>query len=226
VSALPDNAPHVLVVDDDRRIRELLKKYLAEHGYRVTAAPNAAVARARIEALEFDMLILDVMMPGESGMGLAASLRARSDLPILMLTARSEAGDRIAGLELGVDDYLTKPFEPKELLLRLENVLKRRGPAARREIVIGDCVFHRVRGELRRAGEPVKLTSRERDILRLLVQTLGRPVSRSELAEVGGGGTRSVDVQVNRLRRKLEPDPRHPVYLQTVRGEGYALIAD
>jgi two-component system phosphate regulon response regulator OmpR len=223
---VPDNASHVLVVDDDRRIRELLKKFLSEHGYRVTAAPNATTARSRIEALEFDMLILDVMMPGESGMGLAASLRARSDLPILMLTARAESSDRIAGLELGVDDYLAKPFEPKELLLRMENVLRRRGPALRQEVVIGECVFHRVRGELRRGGEPVKLTTRERDMLRLLAQAPGRAVSRDELAVVGGGGTRSVDVQVNRLRRKLEPDPKHPVFLQTVRGEGYALFAE
>ena len=219
-----DDADHVLVVDDDRRIRELLKRFLAGHGYRVTTAANAAAARIQCAGFAFDMIVLDVMMPGESGMSLARALRNGSDVPILMLTARAEADDRIAGLELGVDDYLAKPFEPKELLLRMENALRRWRPRARGEISIGECVFHLVRGELRRAGEAVKLTTRERDMLRLLAEASGRAVPRAALARVGGSSARSVDVQVNRLRRKLEPDPGHPIYLQTVRGEGYALM--
>jgi two-component system phosphate regulon response regulator OmpR len=177
-------------------------------------------------ALAFDMIILDVMMPGESGMALARRLRATSDVPILMLTARGEPEDRIAGLEIGVDDYLPKPFEPKELLLRMENALRRWQPARRREISIGACVFDPVRGELRRDGEPVKLTARERDMLRLFALTPGRAITRTDLSDVGGASARSVDVQVNRLRRKIEPDPRHPIYLQTIRGEGYVLMGE
>lgn len=225
VATPADDAAHILVVDDDRRIRELLKQYLSDHGYRVTTARDASTARAKLGALAFDMLILDVMMPGESGLALAEDLRRRSDIPILMLTARSEPTDRITGLELGVDDYLAKPFEPKELLLRMGNALRRHRPPVAAEIAIGDCVFHLERGELRRDGEPVKLTTRERDMLRLLAQAPGQTFTREELAEVGDGGARSVDVQVNRLRRKLEPDPKHPIYLQTVRGEGYALMS-
>jgi two-component system, OmpR family, phosphate regulon response regulator OmpR len=219
-----DDAHHVLVVDDDLRIRELLKRYLTDHGYRVTTAENASVAWIRLGALAFDMIILDVMMPGESGMALARRLRTRSDVPILMLTARGEPEDRIAGLEIGVDDYLPKPFEPKELLLRMENALRRWQPAARREISIGACVFDVDRGELRRDGEPVKLTTRERDMLTLFARTPGRTITREDLSDAGGGNTRSVDVQVNRLRQKIEPDPRHPIYLQTIRGEGYVLM--
>ena len=224
--ALHDDAHHVLVVDDDLRIRELLRRYLADNGYRVTTAGNAAAASARMAALAFDMIILDVMMPGESGMALARRLRTTSDVPILMLTARGEPEDRIAGLEIGVDDYLPKPFEPKELLLRMENALRRWQPARRREISIGACVFDPVRGELRRDGELVKLTARERDMLRLFARTPGRAITRTDLSDVGGASARSVDVQVNRLRRKIEPDPRHPIYLQTIRGEGYVLMGE
>ena len=223
-SAPRDDASHVLVVDDDQRIRELLKRYLSEHGYRVTTAQDAATARSRIAALAFDIIVLDVMMPGESGMELADWLRTHSDIPILMLSARGEPDDRIAGLEIGVDDYLPKPFEPKELLLRMENALRRWQSETLSEITIGDCIFDTERGELRRNGEPVKLTTRERDMLRLFARTPGHTIARAALAKAGGGGARSVDVQVNRLRQKIEPDPRHPVYLRTVRGEGYALM--
>ncbi|NND50596.1 MAG: response regulator transcription factor [Rhizobiales bacterium] len=219
-----DDASHVLVVDDDQRIRELLKRYLSEHEYRVTTAQDAATARTRIASLEFDIIVLDVMMPGESGLELAHWLRANSDIPILMLSARGEPDDRIAGLEIGVDDYLPKPFEPKELLLRMENALRRWKSQTRTEITIGDCLFDIDRGELRRDGEPVKLTSRERDMLRLFARAPGHTIARTALAQTGGGSVRSVDVQVNRLRQKIEPDPRHPIYLQTVRGEGYALM--
>lgn len=222
-----DDAAHILVVDDDRRIRELLKNYLSDHGNRVTTAADASDARAQLKGLTFDLIILDVMMPGESGLALATSLRRTSNVPILMLTARAEPEDRIEGLEIGVDDYLAKPFEPKELLLRLENILRRGGrPAAPSEIAIGDSVFQIDKGELRRGGDQVRLTSRERDLLRLFAQAPGRTFARDELAQTSDGGTRSVDVQVNRLRRKLEPDPRHPVHLLTIRGAGYALFCD
>lgn len=222
-----DDAPHILVVDDDRRIRELLKKYLSDHGNRVTTASDAAEARSRLSGLAFDLIILDVMMPGETGFELASSLRRTSTVPILMLTARAEPGDRIEGLEIGVDDYLAKPFEPKELLLRMENILRRHerpGPAP--EIHIGEHVFQIEKGELSQNGEIVKLTSRERDLLRMFAQAPGRTFARDELAQSGDGNSRSVDVQINRLRRKIEPDARHPVHLLTIRGAGYALFCN
>jgi len=224
---LRDDAPHILVVDDDRRIRELLKQYLADHGNRVTTAGDAAEARARLRGLAFDLIILDVMMPGETGLELAASLRRTSIVPILMLTARAEPVDRIEGLEIGVDDYLAKPFEPKELLLRMENILRRQGrPDSAPEILIGVHRFQIDKGELCRDGDIVKLTSRERDLLRLFAQAPGRTFSRHELAQSGDSNTRSVDVQITRLRRKIEPDPKHPVHLLTIRGAGYALFCD
>lgn len=222
-----DDAPHILVVDDDRRIRELLKQYLADHGNRVSTAGDAAEARSCLRGLTFDLIILDVMMPGESGLDLAASLRRTSIVPILMLTARAEAVDRIKGLEIGVDDYLAKPFEPKELLLRMENILRRQGRSEQvPEILIGPHSFQIDKGELCRDGDVVKLTSRERDLLRLFAQAPGRTFSRHELAQSGDSNTRSVDVQITRLRRKIEPDPRHPVHLLTIRGAGYALFCD
>lgn len=222
--------PHILIVDDDRRIRALLETYLAEHGFRVTTAANAAEARERMRGLVFDLLILDVMMPGETGVSLAESLRAaRQEVPILMLSARAESGDRIKGLAAGSDDYLTKPFEPEELLLRLRNLLRRSGPAtpAIREAQFGDCLFDMIKGELWRAGEVVHLTGREKDLLRQLVLGNGRPVSRAELRGEGQeDAARAVDVQINRLRQKIEKDPANPTLLQTVRGEGYVLYVE
>lgn len=221
---------HVLVVDDDRRIRELLVSYLASNGYRVSAAANAAEARRAMEGLAFDVMVLDVMMPGENGVAFAAALRAKgSDVPILMLSARTDSQDRIKGLAHGSDDYLGKPFEPEELLLRLKNLLRRRAPAASplREARFGTCVFEMETGVLNRDGNPVHLTGREKDILRLLIQSAGQPVARLALQSPGVEETaRAVDVQVNRLRQKIEVDPGHPVFLQTVRGEGYCLIVE
>ncbi|MHA1523194.1 MAG: response regulator transcription factor [Alphaproteobacteria bacterium] len=221
-----DDAPHILVVDDDNRIRELLIKFLNDHGYRVTPAEDVAQARATLRGFAFDLIILDVMMPGVSGLEFAASLRATSQIPILMLTARTELNDRLAGLELGIDDYLGKPFEPKELLLRMENILRRVSPAGLGEVNIGICSFQVNRGELRRAGELVQLTTGERELLRIFVARRGQAVSRTDLAKVGASSARAVDVAVNRLRQKLEADPKHPIYLQTVRGAGYALHTD
>ncbi len=231
-AAVPDNAPHILVVDDDQRIRDLLARFLTESGFRVSAAGSAENARAMMRGLAFDLVILDVMMPGESGISFARSLRAQRDIPILMLTARAEPEHRIEGLETGVDEYLAKPFEPRELLLRMHNVLRRRseGRAVADEIKMGAFVFHVGRGELQKDGETIRLTERERDLLRQFAQSPGKAISRHELAATGGGdgegSERAVDVQINRLRRKIETDPGNPVYLQTVRGKGYILYAE
>jgi two-component system, OmpR family, phosphate regulon response regulator OmpR len=226
--ALPDNAPHLLVVDDDRRIRDLLSRFLFSEGYRVTTANNAADARSKLESLSFDLLVLDVMMPGETGFQLAKSLRESSAVPILMLTAKAETESRITGLELGADDYVSKPFEPRELSLRIANILKRTIPAPAPTIEsarFGDFVFHLARGDLRRGEEVIHLTDRERDMLRVLAASPGETVPRLALAGNGGGvNERAVDVQVNRLRRKIERDPANPLFVQTVRGIGYRLV--
>jgi two-component system, OmpR family, phosphate regulon response regulator OmpR len=227
--ALPDNAQHVLLVDDDQRIRELLSRYLLENGFRVTPAGDAAAARAAMRGLSFDLVILDVMMPGESGLELARQLKSVSDIPICMLTARAETENRIEGLEAGADDYLPKPFEPRELLLRLKNIL-RRGKVAQSssdEIRMGEFVFQIVRGELRKGEEIIKLTERERELLRQFAQRPGTPIARHELwSDDTSGSERAIDVQINRLRRKIETDPSNPVYLQTVRSKGYILYTD
>ena len=234
----PDHAPHILVVDDDRRLRDLLSRFLGKHGYRVTTAANAAEAWSKSESVVFDAAVLDVMMPGESGFDLMRRVRAAGGrFPVLMLTARAEPADRIRGLEIGAEDYLTKPFEERELLLRLGNILRRaREPAAddkpaREAVRFGPFLFRFDRGELTRGGETIRITEREREILILLGQRGGGDVSREELAGSGGlaaagGNDRAVDVQMNRLRRKIELDPGNPSFLQTVRGVGYRLAVD
>ncbi|MEL6365105.1 MAG: response regulator [Pseudomonadota bacterium] len=224
----PDDEPkHVLVVDDDDRIRALLKKFLSEAGFRVSAAGDAAEARERLKALVFDLLVVDVMMPGENGIDLTRSLRGISNVPILILTARGLPEDRIDGLEAGADDYLGKPFEPRELLLRINALLRRSAarPAPKGEIAFGDCVLNLDRGELIKAGEHVRLTAGELALLKALAQNPGAPVSRTALADMTSAALeRSVDVQMTRLRRKIEADPRNPVHLQTIRGVGYTLM--
>src|SRR5215211_4102794 len=232
---IADHAPHVLVVDDDRRLRQLLARFLGEHGYRVTTAASAAEARAKGEALVFDAIVLDVMMPGETGFGYARRLRTQSQIPILMLTARANSEDRVTGLEIGADDYLPKPFEPRELVLRLGNILRRSvandaaaGAALAPEAIrFGPFSFRFDRGELRRGDETIRITEREREILSILGHRAAANVPRDELAGGGSGANeRTVDVQINRLRRKIEIDPANPVYLQTVRGVGYRLLVD
>ena len=226
---VPDNAPHILIVDDDTPIRDLLAKFLGAHGFRVSTAADAKTARATMRGLTFDLLILDVMMPGETGLELARDLRKTLKLPILMLTALADPEHRIEGLEAGVDDYLPKPFEPRELLLRLHNILKRRHntPGGQDEVRLGEYVFVVSRGELKKGDDSVKLTERERDLMRMLAQRAGSPIQRHELiAGEATGSERAVDVQINRLRRKFESDPSNPTYLQTVRGKGYILHAD
>jgi two-component system, OmpR family, phosphate regulon response regulator OmpR len=227
---LPDNAPHILVVDDDQKIRGLLGRFLVSNGFRVTEASDAASARSYMRGLAFDLVLLDVMMPGESGLSLARDLKATRPIPICMLTALADPEDRISGLECGVDDYVSKPFEPRELLLRIKNIL-RRGQApsqsSRDEVRMGPCTFSLTRGELKREDEAVKLTERERDLMRLFAQRIGVPVPRHELSsDDSTGSERAIDVQINRLRRKIEADPSNPVYLQTVRGKGYILYTD
>lgn len=230
---LPDHAPHVLVVDDDRRVRELLARFLYEQGFRVTAAANVPEARTKAQCFVFDALVLDVMMPGETGFDYAREVRQTSRVPILMLTARSNTNDRVMGLEIGADDYLPKPFEPRELILRLSNIIKRRTePAMARpgqpEIVTFGPFSYRIdRGELRRDDETIRITEREREILSILATAGGANVEREALAGPGGlAAERSIDVQINRLRRKTEVDPANPLFLQTVRGVGYRLAVD
>jgi two-component system, OmpR family, phosphate regulon response regulator OmpR len=223
-----DDAPHLLLVDDDRRIRDLLSRFLAGEGYRVTTAMSAKDARAKLNGLHFDLLILDVMMPGETGFELAKFIRTSSTVPIVMLTARHEAESRIEGLQIGADDYVAKPFEPRELSLRIGNILKRTAPPpieTLEQIAFGPYVFHLERGELRQSDDVIRLTDRERDMLRLLALARGETVARGALTGDGTVNERAVDVQINRLRRKIERDPANPLFLQAVRGVGYRLVA-
>jgi two-component system phosphate regulon response regulator OmpR len=224
-----DEAPHLLIVDDDTRLRELLAKFLADQGFRISAARDANEARAQLAAFAFDLIVLDLMMPGENGLDLTLDIRQSSSVPILMLTARGEADDRIAGLEAGVDDYLPKPFEPRELVLRIRTILKRATPPAADPlgipvVRIGDWLFDTRRGDLRRGDEVVRLTAAEVSLLRLFAAQPGSTFSREELSQRSGAAQeRSVDVLINRLRRKLDDDARAPQLLQTVRGKGYVL---
>ncbi len=223
-------APHLLVVDDDARLRELLRRYLSDQGFRVTTANDAAEARAKLAGIAFDLLIVDVMMPGEDGYAFTASLRRDSRIPILMLTAMAEAANRIAGLERGADDYVVKPFEPRELVLRIRNILQRTAvqPPPAAALALGALRLDLKRGELMRGADPVRLTASETALLLALARRPGEPLSREELSRAAqiDGTLRRVDVQMTRLRRKIEADPRYPRYLQTVRGTGYLLKPD
>ncbi|MEM0898758.1 MAG: response regulator transcription factor [Pseudomonadota bacterium] len=231
-AAIHDASPHVLLVDDDTRIRTLLTKYLVQNGYRVTSAEHADDARAKMEGLQFDAMVLDIMMPGETGLEFAKSLRAASsDVPIIMLTARSETENRIEGLEAGADDYLPKPFEPRELLLRLNALVRRTASTAEgtgpEQIVFGPFTFSLLKLELKKRGEPVKLTEREKAILATFANKPNETVPRDDLCPPNTEvGERTIDVQINRLRRKIEAEPADPVWLQTVRGIGYKLSTD
>ena len=225
--------PHILVVDDDTRLRELLKSFLSRNDFRVSTAASAAEARQRLGSLDFDLIVLDVMMPGETGLEFAADLRRTDDVPILMLTAMVETKDRIAGLEKGVDDYLGKPFEPRELLLRIQSVLRRgRPPAAiaapetQRQVPFGPMQFDLELGELTDKGKRVALTDAEIALMRAFTGRIGEVLSRETLCRTIGAAVneRAIDVQVTRLRRKIEPDPSFPRYLRTVRGQGYRLV--
>jgi len=218
--------PHVLVVDDDRRLRSLLKDYLSENGFLVSASESAGGARAKMEYFDFDILVVDVMMEGETGIEFMQTLRSCDDIPILLLTAMGESEDRIRGLASGADDYLAKPFEPQELVLRLQAILRRSSASKglfSGKIVFGDFVFDDKQGELRKRDEPISLTSGELGLLRVFTKNVGVVVSRETLASRAGIEERTVDVQIARLRRKIEQNPRLPQFLSTVRGEGYVL---
>mgnify|MGYP001040063283 CR=1 FL=1 len=227
---LSDDAAHLLVVDDDKRIRALLNRYLVEQGFRVTVAADAAEARRKLNGLDFDLIVLDVMMPGETGLSLTQSLAQIKKVPIILLTALAEASSRIAGLEAGADDYLPKPFEPRELVLRINNILRRNVPANTpkiEQVMFGPYTFSLSRKELKKGAEIIRLTDREQDIMLLFAMRAGETIPRHEL--VGNDsdvGERTIDVQINRLRRKIEDDPSNPVWLQTVRGIGYRLSID
>lgn len=226
------DAPHILVIDDDERLRGLLKKFLSENGFIVITAKNAQEGRERLASIDADLIVLDLMMPGETGLEFAEKLRTTTMTPILMLTAMGEPEDRIQGLEKGADDYLTKPFEPRELLLRIHSILRRQpDPVASDEpqvLAFGDKAFDRARQELHQGDSPVRLTDIEAALLAALAKDPGAILSRDDLADLTGasGAGRAVDVQVTRLRRKLETDPKNPRYLKTVRGRGYVLVPD
>ncbi len=230
---MSEEQPHILVVDDDKRLRELIGRFLAAEGFRVTTAVDAADARDKLKSLAFDLLVLDIMMPGETGLQLTESLRTDSTVPILLLTAMAEAQDRINGLEVGADDYLPKPFEPKELVLRIQSILKRarsaiRPPAPAKILRFGSFLFEIDRRRLFKGETPVYLTEAEGDLLAQLARRAGTPLGREELSPegAGAGSSRLIDVQMTRLRKKIEADPRFPRYLQTVRGRGYVLQPD
>lgn len=233
---MTDTQAHILVVDDDPRLRSLLQKFLTRSGFMVSGARDAGHARNLLRSLDVDLIVLDVMMPGEDGLALTTSLRQTMTTPILLLTARGDAEDRIRGLEAGADDYLGKPFEPRELLLRISAILRRvpkPAPASEppKTLHLGEMRYDMGRGELWRGPEMIRLTATEAMLMRMLAARPHEPVSRQELVEDLGGGIaeaqeRAVDVQITRLRRKLEDDPKTPRYLQTVRGAGYMLAPD
>ncbi|MEK1892847.1 MAG: response regulator transcription factor [Rhizobium sp.] len=229
-TVISDDAAHLLVVDDDTRIRALLNRYLSENGFRVTVAADGAEAQRKLAGLDFDLIIMDVMMPGDSGIDVTRDLRTVKNVPIIMLTALAEAGSRIAGLEAGADDYLAKPFDPRELVLRVNNILRRNvaNDAPKIEqVMFGPYTFSLTRKELKKASEVVRLTDREQEIMLLFAKRAGDTIPRHEL--IGNDvevGERTIDVQINRLRRKIEDDPANPVWLQTVRGIGYRLSID
>ena len=227
---------HLLVVDDDERIRLLLQKYLIRNDFLVSIARDAAHARRLLVGLEFDMIILDVMMPGEDGVSLTHDLRQTANIPILLLTAKNEVDDRISGLEAGADDYLAKPFEPKELLLRINSILRRLPDQRELQILpkiitLGPTRYDLERGELWQGEDQIRLTATEGQLMRVFAASAGEPVSREHLVSKMGRGAdlaqdRAIDVQITRLRRKIEVNPKEPRYLQTVRGSGYMLIPD
>ena len=224
-----EDAPHILVVDDDARLRQLLHRYLVQNGHYVTTAADAAEAKEKAKSMAFDLLVVDVMMPGQDGLSLTEELRLESEVPILLLTARGAPEDRIRGLEAGADDYLAKPFEPRELLLRIATILRRVHATRTDDIVrFGPFTFNRRSAELRRQDDVIHLTTGEISLLQALAAKPGRAISRAELGDKGvvAGSDRAVDVQMARLRRKIEDDPKAPRYLQTVRGEGYMLQPD
>jgi two-component system phosphate regulon response regulator OmpR len=227
---------HLLIVDDDQRIRELLQKYLMRNGFMVSIARDAAQAKRLLKGLAFDLIVLDIMMPEQDGLSLTRELRETIDTPILLLTARNEVEDRISGLEAGADDYLPKPFEPKELLLRIHAILRRMPEVAPPEdtpkmLSLGATRYDVQKGELWDGDTQIRLTSTESELMRIFSKNIGQALSRMDLVtqmgrENGNSQDRAIDVQITRLRKKIETNPKEPRYLQTVRGSGYMLACD
>ena len=221
---------HLLIVDDDERLRELLRKYLAQHGYQVTTAESAEMAESLLKSFDFDLIISDVMMGGKDGISFARDVRQQSQVPIIILTARGQVEDRIMGLEAGADDFIPKPFDPRELLLRIEAILRRvpsDSQPQRKIFKFGKFVFDRNDNKLMCFDERIDITRGEQDLLSALTSEMGRPISRDLLASkmnIDGENVRAVDVHVARLRKKIEDDPKQPLFIQTVRGQGYKLI--
>lgn len=231
LSNLENTIFHILAVDDDTRLRKLIKKYLRENGFFVTSASSAEEARQYMECLEFDLLVIDIMMPGEDGMDLTSSIRKKSKIPILMLTAVGEQSNIIQGLERGADDYMIKPFEPREFLLRIKSILKRVPPVedkASSEIRFGECLYNFSLNSLTKKGVTIHLTTAETELLRTLALNANNPVARKQLYinTTENYNPRTIDVQITRLRKKVESDPSQPKYLQTIRGTGYLLRTD
>ncbi|NNK79320.1 MAG: response regulator [Litoreibacter sp.] len=236
MAATSQNDAHLLIVDDDERIRTLLQQFLSRHGFWTTAARDADHARRLLAGLDFDLIVLDVMMPGDDGITFTRQLRETNSTPILLLTAKGESTDRIAGLEAGADDYLPKPFEPKELLLRINAILRRvpqQDDALQKPkfLHLGGIRYDIERGEMWQGDDLIRLTATEVALMRIFSGRPGQPVSRAKLVEdlgrdKGQAQERAVDVQITRLRRKIEADPKQPRYLQTVRGAGYMLAPD
>jgi len=216
---------HILVVDDDNRIRELVKQYLEENDFTITTAQNAVYAKKKLEVIKFDMLILDIMMPGESGLSLTRYVKDNNPTPVILLTAKGETQNRIEGLETGADDYLGKPFDPKELLLRINNILKKvQKPVLAKEIQIGDVQINLKKLTIKLSNKVIKINPQERKVLEKMLETPGKIFSRFEIGKIINiSKERTIDVLITRLRQKIESNPKNPKYLQTVRGSGYVL---
>ena len=219
------NIFHILVVDDDDRIRELVKEYLEENQFLVTTAKDAQDAKKKIEIVKFDILILDIMMPGESGLSLTKEIKKNNPTPIILLTAKGEVKDRIEGLELGADDYLGKPFEPKELLLRIKNILnKTQIPALPEEIYIGNVLINLKKLSIKIDNQTKKINPQEEKVLEKMLRSPGKVFSRDDIGKIINiSKERTIDVMITRLRQKIESNPKNPKYLQTIRGSGYVL---
>ena len=219
------NIFHILVVDDDDRIRDLIKQYLEENNFLVTSAKDAFDAKRKLEILKFDILVLDIMMPGESGLSLTKEIKKKNSTPIILLTAKGEAQDRIKGLELGADDYLGKPFEPKELLLRIKNILyKIQKPILANEIYIGNTMVNLKKLEIKTNNKIKKINPQEKKVLEKMLESPGKIFSRNDIGKIINIlKERTIDVMITRLRQKIESNPKNPKYLQTIRGSGYVL---
>ena len=219
------NTFHILVVDDDDRIRELVKEYLEENNFIVTTAINSSDAKKKLEIIQFDILILDIMMPGESGLSLTKEIKNKNSTPIILLTAKGETEDRIQGLELGADDYLGKPFEPKELLLRIKNILNKiQKPALPDKIYIGDALINLKKLNIKINGKTKKINPQEKKVLEKMLESPGKVFSRDDIGKIINiSKERTIDVMITRLRQKIESNPKNPKYLQTIRGSGYVL---